>query len=138
MKTSILFPLLFAAAAVMVTGCQNALEVESKSGPWQSKIDGQYAGVISNVDKYPSKTTLTTKDGKLTGKYELEADGVVYGGTLGTFTVTGDRRIKCKWTDDTSRVGKLSMTFSADLSSFKGKWADDDGERDGDWNGKKK
>jgi hypothetical protein len=73
MKTSILFTLLFAAAAVMVTGCQNGLDVGSKSGPWQSKIDGVYVGIISNFDEYPSKTTLTTKDGNfLAGSFQLQ------------------------------------------------------------------
>ena len=67
--------------------------------------------------------------------YGLEHDGKISLGTLGTFSVTGDRKLKCRWLDDAGRVGDLKLTFSADLSSFKGHWAPDDGDGNGAWNG---
>ena len=138
MKTNALFTLLMAAAVAFVMGCETTPGGGQKLSSWQSKIAGSYKSVIFNGDaEFPAKTTFKNDAGKLSGTYELDNSGLIVTGTLSKFSVTGDRKLKCRWIDDASRVGNLNMTFSADLSSFKGHWDPDDGDGNGAWNGKK-
>ena len=130
MKTSVLFTLLLSVAAAFMMGCESA--------SWQSKIAGAYKTIITNGgDEYPAKTVLKTDGDKVTGTYELDVFGSEYTGDLSNFSVTGDRKLKCRWRDDADSEGNFSMIFSPDMSSFKGKWDDDNGDGDGEWNGKK-
>ena len=138
MKTNVLFTLLLAVVVAFVMGCEATPGGGQKLGNWQSKITGDYKSVIFNGNtEYPAKTTFKQKDGKMSGTYELDNFGLIVTGTLGEFKVTGDNKLKCRWEDDTSRVGNLNMTFAPDLSSFKGTWDPDDGDGSGAWNGKK-
>ncbi len=138
MKTSALFTLLLAAAVAFVAGCETTPGGGRKISSWQSKIDGNYKSVIFNGDTdYPAKTAFKTKDGKLSGTYELDNFGITITGKLHKFQVVGDRKLKCRWIDEEDRVGNLNVTFSEDLSSFKGHWDPDDGDGNGAWNGKK-
>jgi len=138
MKTSVLFTLLLAAAVAFVAGCETTPGGGRKISSWQSKIDGAYKSVIFNGDTdYPARTTFETKEGKLTGTYELDNFGIIITGKLHKFQVVGDRKLKCRWIDEEDRVGNLNVTFSEDLSSFKGHWDPDDGDGNGAWNGKK-
>jgi len=147
MKTNVLFTLLLAAVAVFVMGCQKPQEYqpgpttqqsEQRPVAWQSKIGGSYKSVIFNRDRqYEAKTTFKVDGDKLSGDYELDVHGLIVTGTLGEFSITGDRKLKCRWRDDVDRVGDLSVTFSQDLSSFEGQWEPDDGDGNGAWNGKK-
>jgi len=139
MKTNVVFALLLAVAAAFVTGCQTTpCCCGQKLGPWQSRIAGAYKGAIFNdQDGYDAKTTLMINEGKLSGKYEMDVMGSECTGKLHEFKITGDRKLKCRWEDYTNRVGSLTMTFSSDLSSFKGHWEADDCNGSGAWNGKK-
>jgi len=129
MKTNALFTLLLVAVVAFAAGCQTS---------WQSKIAGNYKSVIFNGDdEYDAKTSFKAGGDKLSGEYELDVYGTVITGKLSKFNVIGDRQLKCRWRDDEDRVGDFSMTFSQDLSSFKGHWEPDDGDGNGAWNGKK-
>ena len=131
MKTNVLFTLLLAVMVALMMGCE--------ANSWQSKIAGAYKSItINSGDEYPGETTFKNDDGKVTGKYHLDVFGTEHVGTLSKFTVTGERRMKCRWHDDMDREGNFSMTFAPDFSSFKGKWDADDGQGDGPWTGKKK
>ena len=127
MKTNALLTLLLAATVIFMMGCQAT-----------PKIAGSYKGTIFNVgDEYPTTTTFKTEGGKISGKYSLDVGGMEHVGDLSKFSATGDRAFKCRWHDDMDRVGNFSMTFAPDGSSFEGKWDADDGDGDGEWNGKK-
>jgi len=129
MRTRALFILLLAAMAAFVMGCQT---------PWQSKLDGSYKGIIYNgPDEYPATTTFKGDGEKVSGTYRLDVGGTEYTGDLIKFSIPGDRKLKCRWHDSVDRRGNFSMTFSPDLSSFKGQWDADDGQGDGAWIGKK-
>ena len=131
MKTSTLFTLLLAATVTFMMGCQT-------TDSWKSKIGGSYKGIIFNRgDEYPATTTFKTDGDKVSGNYSLDVGGTEYNGDLAEFSVTGDRSFKSRWHDNVDRRGNFSMTFSPDGSSFKGKWDADDGDGDGEWNGKK-
>ena len=139
MKTSTLFTLLLSAAIAFVAGCQTPSVDKSKSVDIKAKIAGSYTGVIFNGgDEYPTTTTFKTEGGKLSGVYKLDVYGTDHEGTLGEFKEAGAGKFKCRWNDDMDREGNFSMTFSPDGSSFKGNWDADDGDGDGEWNGKKK
>lgn len=130
MKTNVVFTLLLAAMVALMMGCEAA--------SWQSKIAGSYKTIITNGgDEYPAKTVLKTDDDKVTGTYWVDVFGSEHDGKLTNFTITGDRKLKCRWYDDVDREGNVKMTFAPDLSSFKGEWDSDDGGGDGGWNGKK-
>ncbi len=148
MKTNVLFALLLAVSIAPVIGCQKTPETpqtpttqpkpEAKPASWQSKIAGQYPGIISNIgEEHPSKTVFTIEADKISGTFEMDVHGTQYTGVLEKFTITGDRKFKCRWRNNEDRQGNLSGTFSQDLSSFQGKWDPDDQNGDGDWNGKK-
>ncbi len=138
MKTNALYGLFLAAVVAFVTGCGPRPQSGQKLSDWQSKIPGSYESVIFNGElDYPAKTTFKIDGRTLSGMYALEHDGTISLGTLSTFSVTGDRKLKCRWLDDAGRVGDLSLTFSADLFSFKGHWEPDDGNGSGAWNGNK-
>ncbi|MDP6633629.1 MAG: hypothetical protein QGG42_01895 [Phycisphaerae bacterium] len=148
MRTKALFTMLLAVSIAFVIGCQGTPENSPKPLPvsqpkikpvsWQLKIAGEYAGIISNTgEEYPSNTVFKVEAEKISGKYALDVNGMRYSGVLNKFTVVGDRKFKCRWLDEEGREGNLSGTFSSDLSNFKGKWDADDGNGDGDWNGKK-
>ena len=138
MKTNALFTLLVTAAVALVMGCQTTPGGERKLSSWQSKIAGSYTGAIFNGDdEFPAKTTFKNDAGKLSGTYELDNAGLAITGTLSEFTVIGDRKLKCRWTDYANSEGNLNLTFSADMSSFKGHWDRDYGDDGGAWNGKK-
>jgi len=132
MKTNIRFTLLLAAMIALMMGCD-------AGSNWRSKIAGTYKSMIYNGgDEYPATTTFKVDGDKVSGKYDLDVYGTEHTGTLGKFSVAGDRKLKCRWHDDVDRRGNFSMTFSPDGSSFKGNWDADDGNGDGEWNGKKK
>jgi len=160
MKTNVLLTLLLAVSIAFVAGCPEKNEDPPKSQPetkpapktapapapspkpasWQSKISGEYPGMISNTvagEEYPSKTVFKVEGDKISGTFELDVNGMVYSGVLEKFTIVGDRKFKCRWRNDEQREGDFSGTFSQDLSSFEGKWAPDDQDGDGDWKGKK-
>ena len=146
MKTNLLFGLFMAISIGLVVGCPKTPEAppapepepEPKPVSWQSKIAGEYPGTISEGGSEFDGTTWFKADGdKVSGTFKVDVGGMEYTGVLKDFTVVGDRKFKCTWVNDEDRQGKISGTFSADLSGFSGNWVgvDDDGE--GDWNGKK-
>ncbi|MDP6545972.1 MAG: hypothetical protein QGH60_18485 [Phycisphaerae bacterium] len=138
MKTNVLFITLLTAAVAFVTGCETTPGSGRKISGWQSKIDGSYKSVIFNGETdYPAKTTFKTKDGKISGTFEMDNFGLTITGKLVKFRVVGDRKLKCRWINDEDRAGNFNLTFSEDLSSFKGHWDPDDGDGKGAWNGKK-
>ena len=129
MKTNTLLVLLLAAMVAVMTGCQ---------ADWKSQIGGIYKTTIYNgADEYAAKTTFKNEGGKISGEYELDVFGTEHVGVLRKFSAVGGRKLKCQWHDDMDRTGYFSMTFSQDMSSFKGQWDADDGDGDGAWNGKK-
>lgn len=122
--------LLLALAVAFMMGCE--------TGSWQSKMAGSYKGVITNGgDEYDAKTVLKADGDKLSGTYSLDVFGMEHTGKLMDFSVTGERKVKCRWRDDADSEGNLNMTFSPDGSNFKGKWDADNGDGDGNWSGKK-
>ena len=132
MKTNALFTVLLVVMVALAAGCETP-------GSWQSKIAGTYPGSIFNdPEEYPSTTTFKFDKGKLSGTFELEVDGTTIDGNLREFAVTGERKLKCRWINYEQRAGDFNMTFSPDLSSFKGNWVPDDQNGSGAWNGKKK
>ena len=138
MKTNALFTLLGAGLVAFQMGCETTPRGGRKVSDWQSKIAGDYKSVIFNGDTdYPAKTTFKVDGGKLSGTYELDNFGMIITGKLHKFSVIGDRKLKCRWIDEEDRVGNLTVTFSPDLSSFKGHWDPDDEDGKGAWNGKK-
>ena len=136
MKTNVLFTLLLVAAVAFVTGCDTTTGGGKELSGWQSKIAGSYKSAIFTGDiEYAGKTTFKTAGGAISGTYELDDNGTKVTGTLTKITPDGDRKLKCRW-KDTNGVGNFTLTFSADMSSFKGKW-DNDAGGGGAWNGKK-
>lgn len=139
MRTNALHILLLAAVVACVMGCGTTQQDEQKLDDWQSRIPGSYKSVIFNGETgYAAKTTFKSDKDKLSGTYELDHDGITITGELRKFSVTGDRKLKCRWLDDESREGNFNLTFSADMSNFKGHWDRDDGDGNGAWNGGKK
>ncbi len=136
MKTNALYALFLAAVVAFVTGCEPTPQSGQKLGDWQSKIPGSYVSVISGAEtEYPAKTVFAIDGGTLSGTYALEHDGTISIGTLSEFSVTGERKLKCRWLDDSGSVGDFELTFSEDLFSFKGQWKADSGDGSGAWNG---
>ena len=131
MKTNALFTVLLVVMVALAAGCETP-------GNWQSKIAGTYPGAIFNgPEEYSSTTTFKFDGGKLSGTFEMDVDGAKIDGNLREFTVTGEREVKCRWINYVQRAGDLNVTFSPDLSSFKGNWTPDDQDGSGAWNGKK-
>ena len=137
MKTNLLFGLFMAISIGFVVGCNNTLDGPSaKPAGWQSKIAGEYPGIISESGNGAEGTTWFKVAGdKVSGTYKVDGGGMEYTGVLKDFTVVGDRKFKCTWVDMEDRQGVITATFSKDLSSFSGTWEADDG--DGAWQGKK-
>ncbi len=151
MKTNVLFSLLLAVSIAFVIGCPGTPEdppnptpatqpkPEPKSVSWQSQVAGEYPGIISNAgEEFTSKTTFKVEADRISGTYEMDVNGMQYTGELSKFTIVGECKFKCRWRNNEDRQGNFSGMFSADLSSFQGKWDPDDEDGDGDWNGKKK
>ena len=137
MKTNVLITLLLAAAIAFVMGCETTPGGGQKLSGWQSKIAESYkSAIFTGETEFPGTTTFKTSGGKLSGTYELTAGGEKVTGKLTKFTAVGDRKLKCRW-EDPNGVGDFTLTFSPDLSSFKGEWENDDGDASGAWNGKK-
>jgi hypothetical protein len=134
MKTKVLFTLLTIAAVSFMMGCDwSPFGGEKEHGGWQSKISGSYKSEIFTGDtKFIGKTTFKGSG----GTYELDDNGTKVTGTLTKITADGDRKLKCRW-KDTNGEGNFTLTFSDDLSSFKGQWDNDDAGASGAWNGKK-
>ena len=133
MKTNLLFGLFMAISIGLVVGCNNTLDGPSaKPAGWQSKIAGEYPGIIGEGGSETEGTTWFKVVGdKVTGTFEVG----MYAGVLKDFKVVGDRKFQCTWVDEDDRQGVITGTFSEDLSSFSGTWEADDG--DGEWQGKK-
>ena len=137
MKTNVLFTLLLTAAVALVMGCPAAPGDGQELTGWQSKIAGAYkSAIFTGQTEFAGKTTFKTTGGKLSGTYELDDNGTKVTGTLTKFTAAGERKLKCRW-KDTNGVGNFTLTFSADMSSFKGQWDNDADDAGGAWNGKK-
>jgi len=138
MKTNVLFTVLMIAAITFVMGCGTAgTGAPQEISGWPLKIGGTYkSDIFTGKTKFPGSTTFKVSEGKLSGGYELTADGKKVPGTLSNFAATGKNTLKCRWKDQNG-VGDFTMVFSADLSSFKGKWTNEKGKAGGAWNGKK-
>ena len=138
MKTNALLIVILAAATTLITGCQTTPGGREKLSSWQSKISGEYKGsIFSGGEEYPATTAFKADGDKVSGTYSLDVYGTEYSGVLSEFSITSDRQLKCRWRDNENRTGNLSTIFSPDLSDFEGKWDADDGNGDGQWNGKK-
>jgi len=138
MKTNVLFTVLTIAAIAFVMGCDGTgMGGGQKISGWTSKIGGTYkSAIFTGKIEFPGTTTFKTSSEKLSGTYELTAGGEKVTGTLSDFKATGKNALKCRW-KDVNGVGNFTMTFSDDLSSFKGKWDNDANDAGGAWNGKK-
>ncbi|MDP6635974.1 MAG: hypothetical protein QGG42_13835 [Phycisphaerae bacterium] len=137
MKTKTLFTLLMVAAITFVMGCGGRRGGRQKLRGWQSNIDGSYKSeIFSGNTPFRGVTTFSSDGGKLGGTYELDDNGEKVTGLLTKFAITGKNTMKCRWTDKNGE-GNFYLTFSEDLSSFKGTW-DSDGEGgQSAWNGKR-
>ncbi len=94
---------------------------------WLNGQFGTYDGAVSNaVRSKPDEvvTLLTSRDGRLSGEYQInEPDGVIRG-VLSGFRPTGVRRGVFRWRD-TYGAGTLDLEFSTALDSFNGTWIPD-------------
>ena len=134
MKTKVLFTLLMVAAVAFMMGCEGGtVGSAQKISGWPLKIGGVYK---SDISAFTGTTTFKTSGGKLSGGYELTDGGKKVTGTLSDFAASGKNTLKCKW-KDINGVGDFTMTFSADMASFTGKWTNENGGGGGAWNGKK-
>jgi hypothetical protein len=135
-----LFTVLIVAAMTFVMGCGDSPEngTGQKITGWPLKIGGAYKGKVFAGAKinYPATTTFKTADGALSGAYELDDNGEKVTGTLSDFKPGAKNTLTCTWTDKNGSGG-FTLTFSEDLSSFTGKWTNEEGKGGGAWNGKK-
>jgi hypothetical protein len=137
MKTNALFTLLMVAAVAFMMGCEATPGGGQKISSSSLKIAGTYKGAMfTGETEFPGSTTFKAGGGKLSGTYELTAGGEKVTGTLSDFSSTGKNKFKCRWKDPNG-VGDFNLTFSDDLSSFKGTWDNDANDAGGAWNGKK-
>ncbi len=137
---NVLLTVLMVAAVTFVMGCGDGSEngTGQKITGWPLKIGGTYKGKIFAGAKinYPGKTTFKTAGGALSGVYELIDGDEKVTGTLSDFKATTKNTLTCTWTDKNGSGG-FTLTFSDDLSSFTGKWTNEEGKGGGAWNGKK-
>lgn len=137
MKASLLPGLLMAVAIGFVAGCNNTLDGPSaQPASWQSKIAGEYPGLISEGgSEFDGTTWFKVAGDKVSGTFKVDVGGMEYTGVLKDFKVIGERKFQCTWVNQDDREGVITGAFAEDLSSFSGDWEADDG--DGTWQGKK-
>jgi len=140
MNKNVLLTVLMVAAITFMMGCGGSSDVGTgpKITGWPLKIGGTYKSEIFAGAKisYPGTTTFKTAGGALSGTYELTDNSEKVPGTLSDFKPGAKNTLTCTWTDKNGSGG-LTVTFSADLSSFTGKWTNEEGKGGGAWNGKK-
>ena len=138
MKKTALLSLLTITAATFMTGCDIwPMGGGQEISGWPLEIGGTYKSQIYTGDiEFPGTTTFTANDGKLSGEYELTASGEKVTGTLSDFKTVNDNTLKCRWKDKDG-VGNFTIKFAKDMSSFRGKWENDENDAAGNWNGKK-
>lgn len=106
-------------------------------------ITGTYEGVIWSGIDAPGTTVFSVSDsGKISGVYEFDGEIGLETGELTKCKLTG-ANLYCVWNDKYG-AGDFNVKFSADFSSFDGKWFDaigdfqKHGNADGHkWNGQK-
>ena len=138
MKTNAVLALFLVVAVVLVSGCQgqSIAGKGQKVEGWAARIGGSYKGGIwTGKTRFPGTTKFNVDaKGLLSGTYELDEKGTTVPGTLSDFRVAGNRQLECRWKDKNG-TGDLKMTFTDNLSSFKGFWSLDGKEQKHPWNG---
>ena len=89
-------------------------------------LTGTYKGKVFNGGVLdPVLTTFKlSKDGKVSGTYEMKEEEGIETGTLTNFKWKDAHVLICTWKDKYGS-GILKLTFSADRSKFKGFWGGD-------------
>lgn len=91
-------------------------------------------GVMTEVE---TRFVENTVSGVVTGRYVFTEQGQAVDGLLADAGSDGDANDLSRifiWRDKYG-YGKLVVTFSADFSSFEGKWSDGGGQASAPWNG---
>ena len=94
---------------------------------WLAGEFGRYVGTVTNnVRPNPDQveTVLTSRNGQLSGEYQIEEPDGIARGVLSGFRSTGEHQGVFRWRD-TYGAGTLEVEFSSTLASFKGTWAPD-------------
>ncbi len=94
---------------------------------WLSQTFGRYEGSVSNtVRSGPDKvvTILTSRNGRLSGEYQISEPEGTTRGVLSGFQTTGERKGVFRWRDIYG-AGTLEVAFSKSLRSFGGSWVPD-------------
>ncbi|HNW93623.1 MAG TPA: hypothetical protein PKM88_12005 [bacterium] len=130
----ILFMILMAA---MTAGCAtttgSAGDMVAASSP---AVTGTYTGSLwSKSVVCPVTTTITQHEGVLSGSYVfVTGTGEEVPGTLDSFRALGEDRITCTW-HDRFGSGDLILDFSADGTTFAGRWRNSKHPEWHDWSG---